>query len=237
MITIKGYRDGLLVMFDQQPWITQVRELENKFQANTHFFKGGRIAIDVKTLSLSQEDITRFMALLAQYEVSLWAVLSHDEGTIRNVHSQGIPTTIIESLPIERESIEVANTSDPETASIDYAHPEGTDGLLVRKRVRSGQVLRHPGHIVVLGDVNPGSQLIAGGDIIVWGKLHGAAHAGALGDSSAVICALELAPSLIKIAEATRSNSHITTKRVRSKHPESAILDHDEIKIIAWVEK
>jgi septum site-determining protein MinC len=109
--------------------------------------------------------------------------------------------------------------------------------LLVRKRVRSGQVLRHPGHIVVIGDVNPGAQLIAGGDIIVWGKLHGVAHAGALGDASAVICALELMPGLIKIADATRSSSLVSQKRVRVKYPEMAMLELQEIKIISWHEK
>ena len=108
--------------------------------------------------------------------------------------------------------------------------------MLVRRRVRSGQVLRHPGHIIVIGDVNPGAQIIAGGDIIIWGKLQGSAHAGALGDSGAMICALELAPSLIRIADATRG-SFSNHRRARTKRPEMAILEQQEISIVAWQEK
>jgi septum site-determining protein MinC len=98
-------------------------------------------------------------------------------------------------------------------------------------------VLRHPGHIVVIGDVNPGAQLIAGGDIIVWGKLQGLAHAGALGDSNAVVCALLFMPGIIKIADATRSQAPGSPKRVQPKFPEMAVLDEQEIRILAWNEK
>jgi septum site-determining protein MinC len=76
---------------------------------------------------------------------------------------------------------------------------EGSRGTLVRRLVRSGQVVRHPGHIVVIGDVNVGAEIIAGGDIIVWGRLYGTAHAGSMGDDNALVCALEFAPLQLRI--------------------------------------
>ena len=80
-------------------------------------------------------------------------------------------------------------------------------------------MVKHPGHVVVVGDVNPGAQILAGGDIIVWGRLQGSAHAGAFGDLGAVICALEMAPTLIKIADLTVRNhkGKVETARVEGQ--------------------
>ena len=65
----------------------------------------------------------------------------------------------------------------------------GGEALLIKTTCRSGEVISYPGDIVVLADVNPGAQLIADGDIFVYGTLRGAAHAGASGDAKAVIVA------------------------------------------------
>jgi septum site-determining protein MinC len=56
------------------------------------------------------------------------------------------------------------------------------------------------GSLVIIGDVNPGAELVAAGDIIVLGRLRGTAHAGAKGDTSAQIFALQLQPVQIRIA-------------------------------------
>lgn len=82
---------------------------------------------------------------------------------------------------------------------------EISEGLLVRRTLRSGQVLQHLGHVVVIGDVNPGAEIIAGGDVVVWGRVRGTIHAGALGDNKAIVCALELRPTQLRIG------SHIAT--------------------------
>ncbi|MCL5997600.1 MAG: septum site-determining protein MinC [Chloroflexi bacterium] len=238
MISIKGLRQGLLVVFDESPWLSQLRELESKLNANSHFFKGGQIALDVKTLLLTADELQRAQTLLQQYDVTLWAVLSQNESTNETAHKLGFSDTL--SGPPTQFAGEGEEHEQDGTAG-GNAITEGTDGLLVRRRVRSGQVLRHPGHIVVIGDVNPGAQLIAGGDIIVWGKLQGVAHAGALGDSGAMICALELTPSLIKIADAARGsvNGRLSDghRRSRSRKPEMARLEQEEINIVAWQEK
>ena len=54
---------------------------------------------------------------------------------------------------------------------------------------------------MVLADVNPGAEIRADGDIVVLGSLKGWAHAGASGDSKAVIIAQELVASRIKIGK------------------------------------
>lgn len=69
--------------------------------------------------------------------------------------------------------------------------------------LRSGQRVSHHGDIVVLGDVNPGAELAAGGNIMVFGIMRGNAHAGALGDQDAIVVAFQLAPTLLRIAGVT----------------------------------
>ncbi len=182
-------------------------------------------------------------------ELGLPARLSETE-SLRDILARAKPSKDTQALPQGPAHMRGQSQSGPRVvegdirADTDIAQDagqvigqvEGSDGLLVRRRVRSGQILRHPGHIVVLGDVNPGSQLIAGGDIVVWGKLHGSVHAGAFGDTGATICALELAPSLIRIADATRiSRRH--EKRTKPARPEMALIQDQEIMIVGWQAK
>tara|TARA_B100001971_G_C17920651_1_gene397603 strand:+ start:132 stop:452 length:321 start_codon:yes stop_codon:yes gene_type:complete len=61
--------------------------------------------------------------------------------------------------------------------------------------------LSSSGNIVILGNVNPGAEVRADGDVIVMGVLQGNAHAGAAGNTSAVIIALTLDPNRIRIAD------------------------------------
>jgi len=77
----------------------------------------------------------------------------------------------------------------------------GPATLYHRGTLRGGQTLQQIGNIVVFGDVNPGAELVASGDILVFGALRGTAHAGAQGDASARVLALELAPTQLRIAE------------------------------------
>jgi septum site-determining protein MinC len=74
------------------------------------------------------------------------------------------------------------------------------DPLYLQTTVRSGMEIRHSGTIVIFGDANPGSSVIADGDVIVWGNLRGVAQAGASGNSRCLIMALRLEPTQIRIA-------------------------------------
>jgi septum site-determining protein MinC len=67
--------------------------------------------------------------------------------------------------------------------------------------VRSGQVLEVPGDLLLVGDVNPGGTVKAGGNIYVMGTLKGIAHAGCQGDDQAVITAAVMKPSQLRISD------------------------------------
>jgi len=84
--------------------------------------------------------------------------------------------------------------------------------------------------VVIFGDVNPGAEVIATGSIVVWGRLRGLVHAGAHGDESAVVCALELVPTQLRIAGAIA----VPSKKGRKVQPEIARLVNGQIEAQAW---
>ena len=79
--------------------------------------------------------------------------------------------------------------------------PETLPTLYIRRTLRSGQSISSDGNIIVIGDVNPGAEIIAKGDVTVWGVLSGIAHAGSDGNNYARIRALKLNPVQIRIGE------------------------------------
>lgn len=75
------------------------------------------------------------------------------------------------------------------------------DTLYLRQTMRSGQFVRFNGNVVIIGDVHAGSEVIAGGDIVVWGELRGIAHAGAQGNYKAEIRAMKIEALQLRIAD------------------------------------
>lgn len=92
----------------------------------------------------------------------------------------------MESLVVTKEEMEKAR--------------QESEVKMLFKTVRSGQVIETQGHLLILGDVNPGGLVTAGGHIFVMGALRGRAHAGKSGNNDAVIAASLLCPSQLIIS-------------------------------------
>lgn len=91
--------------------------------------------------------------------------------------------------------------TDVEAISImDERKPKEPPAKILPKTIRSGQRIEYEGHVVIKGDLNPGAEVVATGDIIVLGVLRGIAHAGAGGDESAEVIAFEFQPVQLRIA-------------------------------------
>ncbi|MFM7264319.1 MAG: septum site-determining protein MinC [Cyanobium sp.] len=73
---------------------------------------------------------------------------------------------------------------------------------LHRGTLRAGDHHQVEGSVLLLGDLNACARLSASGDILVWGRLRGVAHAGCGGDRGARIVALQLRPLQLRIADA-----------------------------------
>lgn len=70
----------------------------------------------------------------------------------------------------------------------------------IRKSVRSGQIIQYNGNLVIIGDVNPGAEVYAYGNIMVFGTLKGNVHAGVSGNRKAIVAAFSLQPQILDIA-------------------------------------
>lgn len=95
----------------------------------------------------------------------------------------------------EEESIEVIETEDAvddEEVKRYNKETEKLPTLYIHRTLRSGQSITSEGNIVIIGDVNPGAEIVAKGDITVWGILGGIAHAGSDGNTYSRIRALKL---------------------------------------------
>ena len=110
--------------------------------------------------------------------------------------------------------------------------PVGVSTLYHRGTLRGGQALHNLGNLVVIGDVNPGAELVASGDIVVFGALRGVAHAGAQGDRSARVIALELAPTQLRIATVIATSGDDGAKR----GPEHASIVDERIAVVPFAE-
>ncbi len=75
-----------------------------------------------------------------------------------------------------------------------------SDALILAGRVRSGQNVTARKHLILLGDVNPGGEVIAGGDILIMGSLCGTAAAGQPNHEDAIVLALDFRPMQVQIA-------------------------------------
>ncbi|HEY9632352.1 MAG TPA: septum site-determining protein MinC [Coleofasciculaceae cyanobacterium] len=100
--------------------------------------------------------------------------------------------------------------------------------LYLQLTVRSGIEIRHPGTIVILGDLNPGGSVVAAGDIFVWGRLRGVAHAGANGNRNCRIMALQMEPTQLRIADAV---ARAPEKALSQFYPEVAYVAPEGIRI------
>jgi septum site-determining protein MinC len=107
--------------------------------------------------------------------------------------------------------------------------PQGT--LYHAATLRGGQTLHHTGNIVVVGDVNPGAELVATGDVLVFGRLAGIAHAGAGGDENARIYAVELVPTQLRIASFIGADEGL--KQPSKSRPEAAIARNGKIAVLS----
>lgn len=95
----------------------------------------------------------------------------------------------------QQASIAHLNQPSPEAAQA-MAEP-----LYLETTLRSGADIQHNGTVVILGDVNPGSSVVAEGDILVWGRLRGVAHAGSKGNARCLIMAMQMEPTQLRIAD------------------------------------
>ncbi len=220
-VEIKGLRDGLLVTLSQGEWPELYAALLEHIRQKPEFFSGARLAVDVGSLPLHVAELSRLRDALSERQMNLWAVVSSSPLTEQTARALGLATRL--SKPTARPEPEARR---PETTT----SSEGEQALLLRRTLRSGYKVEYPGHIIVIGDVNPGAELVASGDVVIWGHLRGVVHAGAEGKEDAIVCALDLSPTQLRIA----GRIAIPPKRRGKPQPEVARLRDGTVVAEGW---
>ncbi len=204
-ISIKGTREGLTITLGSGD-LQQIHEdLARHLKVQGAFFRGGLVALDLGQRAVDAQQIASFRELLAQHTMVLRTIVAANVATLQAAEELGLRTIAAgQPAPAEPPASEPRPEPPPQAPPETLARREtisraGERGLIVRRRLRAGQVLRHTGSVLLIGDVNVGAEIIAGGDVVVWGRLRGTVHAGYPDNASAVVCALDLSPLQLRL--------------------------------------
>lgn len=253
---LRGRLDGLEVALSGRDLGEALDELEARLSKQPTFYRDSSAVANLGESELSPENLTRLRQLLAAAGIELRALRGSADGlsALASVHglafesteprlSEGARSLVADfagarsdiaqrrkrgEASVRRLKIEPQESAaTPELRLVD-ALPST---LYHPATLRGGQALHHSGNLVVVGDVNPGAELVATGDILVFGRLAGTAHAGAQGDESARIYAVDLAATQLRIA--TFIAAEDGARRRAAPRPEAAVARDGHIVILS----
>lgn len=221
-VAIKGTRNGLLLTLEPEtPFSELLNALSNRLAEAPGFFRGASLALDTSRRMLRVSERTQLEDLLANYQMSV-TPLEQITAALKQAEAETVSLN-------DTNSNTVKLSETPETQR-DLR--ETDDTLFQRRTIRSGQAIYHTGNIVIIGDVNPGAEIVAGGDIIVWGTVRGMVHAGYPNNENACICSLQLTPVQLRIA-------HLLSRPPEGGEalpsPEVAAIKNGRIVVEAWI--
>ncbi len=169
-------------------WEEILSQLEQRMAASGHDWKPRtQVYLQSGDRLLDTRQLQELFEALQNYQLLLHCIVTNRRQTAINASSMGFS---VEQGTIFRELLGFNPIPDAPT----------DDPLYIKMTVRSGTEIRHSGSIIVFGDVNAGAELISEGDIIVCGKLKGMAHAGVKGNAQAIVMALHLDATQVRIA-------------------------------------
>ncbi|NMA65545.1 MAG: septum site-determining protein MinC [Clostridiaceae bacterium] len=204
-IIFKGNSEGLVIVIPENySYDNILQEIDNKVSNASRFFKGARIKVTYRGYDLTSIQEQEVKKILDEKSGAIIESFSKEEPKATNV----IPSHESNTFKIIKNIF---------STSID----EGSCKF-IRNTVRNGTRVDYKGHVVILGDVNPGAEIVASGNVVVLGTLRGMVHAGAEGDKDAFIYALKLRPTQIRIAEAIARMPEEDIEDDNSARPEMA---------------
>ncbi|MEJ5299768.1 MAG: septum site-determining protein MinC [Thermodesulforhabdaceae bacterium] len=214
-VQIRAQRDGqfVFILDPSLPFQMILRYLEKRWEESNRFFKSAKIVIDLGLRPFRFDEIIALRDLLKnQWHANVTELrLGHRFDSFFEWASKqiGIP---IHQIPFQEK--------EPEP-------------VIIKQTCRSGTRIETPQDCVVLGDVNPGAEIIAGRDIIVFGVLRGIAHAGAYGNRDSKIWALSIEPSQLRIADLVAMPPR-EDKPPQTKRYEIAEIKDDRIQVTSF---
>jgi septum site-determining protein MinC len=230
-ISIKGRSDGLVIEIGKGSWSEILASLDDRLEQSASFFRNARVAVDLGTRATTEAELTPLVDLLKTHSLTLGSVRTSTERTFQAALALGLTTTLesAEGVPVADAAPATSNT----TVGAYFVY---------RGYLRSGHRLQRSENILVIGDVNPGAEVSSDGDVLVWGRLRGVVHAGAKGNLRAIVAALDLEPTQLRIADVMTIGPDPRPgqpgkwfwKRSATKRPEIARIANETISIEEW---
>jgi septum site-determining protein MinC len=215
LISIKGNKEQLRMVIDEMAeWQSILTALHSQLEHTGGFFAGATLILELGDRQVNEHQLADALKLMQQYGLQPESLAATTPESRSAARAMGLKPRPMNQYTVQRNN----NPAVEE------------DSTLVCRTVHSGQVIRHHGHVTLIGDVNPGAQIIAGGSIVVWGRLRGLVHAGALGDTAAMVCALDLRPTQLRIANLIARTPDEATRNP----PEIARIEQDYIVVESW---
>jgi len=185
IISFKATVNGLiLIMRGEDDFETVYDHIEKKLESSGRFFKGASIAVKYRGRKLIAEQEQKIKELLSRKTSA--EIKSFEE----------------DSALMEKEQTEVEKSREkPKMKLMFFKGLEEGMTKFYKGTVRSGQLISFEGNLVIIGDVNPGGEILATGNVVVMGSLRGMVHAGADGNKEAIVAALCLQPTQLRIAD------------------------------------
>jgi len=146
--------------------------------------------VSVTGLYCTQESLTRYAE--RELKLRVWARLPEVE--VEETTDDLSEATV--EAPLTEAMVEI---EDDDPSSTLASIPQVRGPLIIERGLRGGQTIRHGGDVLIYGDVNPGAEVVAEGNVLVFGRCEGMVHAGSEGDESAHILAFDLRPKQLRI--------------------------------------
>lgn len=189
IVIFKGVQNGILIMLDSLATFEDIEiALLEKVKNAKSFFQDANISITFKGRDLDEDEEAKLLKIISQ--------------------ESGLDISFVNNIPTINIAEEVTPT--PSVTNLEQSNPMFQNYILDSKNnithfhrgsIRSGQKIEFNGSVVIIGDINPGGQIVAEGNVVVLGKLKGVIHAGCKGDKNCFISALHMIPSQLIIGD------------------------------------
>lgn len=192
-VILKSNPYGLILSLDPDlPFEELLQAVGEKFAASAGFFKNAKLALTFRgrKLTKEQEDLL-IDEIVRNSKIQVVCIVDEEK----------------QSEELYRRAVESALEKKKEE-----------DGRFYRGTLRSGQVLETETSVVIIGDVNPGAQVVSKGNIVVLGCCMGNLYAGAGGDRGCFAAALTMKPMQVRIADKV-ARSAIVKKKDSGDYP------------------
>ncbi len=200
-------------------------ELEDRISQAPKFFKHAPVIVDVCALDIdtNADQLAALVETIKASDLQPIAARSTQDSHRDMLNDLGLPT-------LRRHQADEMIASEAAEAPGESAEEPPPVGMMIERMVRSGQqVYARQGDLVIVGGCSAGSELIADGNIHVYGPLRGRAICGINGNKASRIFCSSLEAELVSVAGVYRLLEEIP-EDIRGK-PAQIAYDGDQLTI------